>query len=517
MDSTEAGRRSAHPDYSGNKKILLLLTVFVIATCGLIYELVAGTLASYLMGDSVRQFSTIIGIYLFSMGIGSWLSRFLDGDLLKWFIRIEIIVGMVGGISAPLLFFLFEHAASFSIVLYSFVSITGILVGLEIPLLMRILKNNYAFKDLVSQVFTFDYIGALLASIAFPLVLIPYLGLMRTSLFFGLLNMAVALLIMFRFEETRSYRNRFALIIGGFGGLLLVAFVYAERIMVYTESAAFQDQVIFSKSTPYQRIVLTRGNRDLRLYLNGNLQFSSADEYRYHEALVHPAMQALPAARHILVLGGGDGLAVRELLKYPQIDSITLVDLDPAMTRLFRENDFLRKLNSNAFHSPKVNVINADAFNWVKQQRQTYDLIIADFPDPSNYSVGKLYTLTLYRELYRLLEERGILVVQSTSPYVARRSYWCINHTVGAAGFYTIPYHTYVPSFGEWGYVMATKNHSWHPNRKLPGGLKYISPQTIKDIIYFPKDMGELPTDTNKLNNQVLVHYFEEEWAPYAH
>lgn len=517
MDNMDAGQQDVRPGYGGNKKILLLLTVFVIATCGLIYELVAGTLASYLLGDSVRQFSTIIGVYLFSMGIGSWLSRFLAGDLLRWFIRIEIIVGMVGGISAPLLFFLFEHAASFSVLLYGFVSITGILVGLEIPLLMRILKNNYAFKDLVSQVFTFDYIGALLASIAFPLVLIPYLGLMRTALFFGLLNMVVALLIMYRFTETVPYRRRFVAVIGIVGAVMLTGFVYAGRLMAYTEGAAFQDQVIFSKSTPYQRIVLTRGNRDLRLYLNGNLQFSSADEYRYHEALVHPAMQALPTARHVLVLGGGDGLAIRELLKYPHIDTITLVDLDPAMTRLFRENQLLRQLNAGAFHSSKVKVINADAFSWVKQQHQSYDLIIADFPDPANYSVGKLYTLTLYRELYRILREQGILVVQSTSPYVARRSYWCINHTISAAGFHTIPYHTYVPSFGEWGYVMATKNYSWHPNGRLPEGLRYISPQTLKDIIYFPQDMGELPTDTNKLNNQVLVHYFEEEWAPYAH
>ena len=313
MDSVAESNRPA-VDHGGNKKILLLLTVFVIATCGLIYELVAGTLASYLLGDSVRQFSTIIGVYLFSMGIGSWLSRFVEGDLLRWFIRIEIIVGIVGGISAPLMFGLFEHAASFSAVLYGFVATTGILVGLEIPLLMRILKNNYAFKDLVSQVFTFDYIGALLASLIFPLILIPYLGLIRTSLFFGLLNIAVAFLIMFRFPETIKYRSRFSIIIGLFTALLLIGFVYSEKIMAYTETAAYQDQVVFSKSTPYQRIVLTRGNHDLRLYLNGNLQFSSADEYRYHEALVHPAMQSLQNAKKILVLGGGDGLAVRELL-----------------------------------------------------------------------------------------------------------------------------------------------------------------------------------------------------------
>src|SRR5689334_11448488 len=146
-------------------KFLLLASVFAIATCGLIYELIAGTLASYLLGDSVTQFSTIIGAYLFSMGIGSWLSRYLGGPLLKWFIRLEILVGLVGGFSAPLLFVLFEYVTSFRLMLYGLVGLTGILVGLEIPLLMRILENRYEFKDLVSRVFTVDYIGALLASL----------------------------------------------------------------------------------------------------------------------------------------------------------------------------------------------------------------------------------------------------------------------------------------------------------------------------------------------------------------
>jgi spermidine synthase len=176
--------------------LLLLAAVGVIATCGLIYELIAGTLASYLLGDSVTQFSTIIGAYLFAMGIGSWLSKFLDEPLLKWFIRLEILVGIVGGCMAPVLFVLFEYVTSFRLILYSLVGLTGVLVGLEIPLLMRILEHRYAFKDLVARVFTFDYIGALLASLVFPLVLVPQLGLIRTSLLFGALNLVVAAVVL---------------------------------------------------------------------------------------------------------------------------------------------------------------------------------------------------------------------------------------------------------------------------------------------------------------------------------
>lgn len=506
-----------HAKESKTRQHALLFSVFVIATCGLIYELVAGTLASYLLGDSVTQFSTIIGTYLFSMGIGSWLSRFVERDLLKTFIRIEILVGIVGGCSAPLLFFLFEHVHSFRIVLYSLVCTTGILVGLEIPLLMRILKASVSFKDLVSQVFTFDYIGALLASLIFPLVLVPYLGLIRTSLLFGILNVGVAVFLVFKFPETLRYRRQ--LIIAAICStlLLLLSFVYADRIMSYTETMAYQDNVIYSKSTPYQRIVITRNNRELRLFLNGNLQFSSADEYRYHEALVHPALQALPNAKNVLILGGGDGLAAREILKYNNIEHITLVDLDPAMTRIFKTHEMLLKLNNHSLLSPKLSVINQDAFTWVRNNKHLFDLIIIDFPDPSNYSIGKLYSSKFYEELHHSLSDDGIVVIQSTSPLIARKSYWCINNTLAACNFVTVPYHAYVPSFGEWGYVMGMKKHNWRNTGNLPQGLRYINSETMRNIFSFPPDMEKLPTEINKLNNQVLVDYFEQEWGPYTH
>ncbi|PZF74848.1 polyamine aminopropyltransferase [Taibaiella soli] len=502
---------------SGQLSLLLLLSVFVIATCGLIYELIAGTLASYLLGDSVTQFSTIIGVYLFSMGIGSWLSKYIDGHLLKWFIRVEILVGIVGGLSAPLLFILFEYAASFRVVLYSLVGLTGILVGLEIPLLMRILQRSFAFKDLVSRVFTFDYIGALLASLIFPLILVPYMGLIRTSIFFGFLNIAVAGFLLYQFPETKPFRRRFMTVIGATTALLLAGFIYSEKIMAWTEGMAFQDKVIYSKSTPYQRIVLTRNDHELRLFLNGNLQFSSADEYRYHEALIHPAMQALPYAKKVLVLGGGDGLAVRELLKYPQLESIHLIDLDPGMTHLFTHNKMLLDLNQRSFLNPKVKVTNGDAYRWIREDTSHYDLIVVDFPDPSNYSIGKLYSNSFYKEVYRVLDSNGIAVIQSTSPYIARKSFWCIAHTLSDAGFNTIPYHAYVPSFGEWGYTLALKNKNWRGDGPLPAGLRYINAATIKDMLFFPPDMAEQSTEINKLNNQVLVRYFEDDWSPYIH
>ncbi len=494
------------------KQLLLLFSVFVIATCGLIYELIAGTLASYLLGDSVTQFSTIIGVYLFSMGIGSYISKFIHNNLISWFIQIEILVGVIGGISSTILFFSFEHVSGFHIILYSLISLTGILVGLEIPILMRILKDKLDFSELVSKVFTFDYIGALLASLLFPLVMVPYLGLLKTSYFFGLLNVIVAVILCFQLEKGEKYISflKAQAILVSF--LLLIGFVMSDQIQSFAETMAYNENIIFSKSSPYQRIILTREKNNTKLYLNSNLQFSSLDEYRYHEALVHPGLSRIANPNKVLILGGGDGLAVREVLKYPQVNKITLVDLDSSVTSLFKNTEFLSELNKGSLQNGKLDLINADAFTWIKQNEEKFDFIIIDFPDPSNFSIGKLYTNTFYKQVKRILNTNGAIVVQSTSPYVARKSFWCVNNTLESVGFQTQPYHLYVPSFGEWGYVMAFEKPITITNA-LPKDLRFYDALQFEEMKKFPKDMQKLNTEINKLNNQILIHYFEDEWA----
>lgn len=497
-------------------KLLLLASVFAVATCGLIYELICGTLASYLLGDSVTQFSTVIGVYLFAMGIGSFLSRFVQRDVLGLFIRVEYLIGLVGGSTAAVLFLLFAQVNSFRIPLYTLILIIGTLVGLEIPLMLRILKGRLEFKDLVSKVFTFDYIGALAASLLFPLILVPRLGLVRSGFLFGMINTAVGLatveVLRRDLPAVRSLRagGWFTLAILGIG------FTASDRILAWSEKANYVDDVIYAHSSPYQRVVLTRSTNDLRLYLNGNLQFSSRDEYRYHEALVHAGLARLPLARKILILGGGDGLAAREVLRYPQVEHVTLVDLDASVTRLFSQQENLSELNGHALSSPKLRVINADAFTWLREQRDVFDFIIADFPDPSNFSVGKLYTTAFFELARSALTREGGFVVQCTSPFVARRSFWCVDATLHAVGFQTEPYHVYVPSFGEWGFILASPEPLplvWN----LPPGLRYLTPNSAHLLFEFPPDMGWVKTEVNRLNNQSLVRYFEEEWAHYVH
>jgi spermidine synthase len=492
---------------------LLFLNVLIVATCGLIYELLGATLASYVLGDSVTQFSLIIGIYLFAMGVGSWLSRFIDKGLARRFVDIELAVAVLGGFSAPLLFLTFSRVSYFYLVLYLVVFAIGVFVGLEIPLLLRILKDEIEFKELVSRVLTFDYIGALVASILFPILFVPRLGLIRTSLIFGMLNAAVALWGTWMLRPLIkggivTLRVKAVLILI----LLAIGLVNANRITSLAEDEMFADEIVYTKDTPYQRIVITRGRAGFQLFLNGNLQFSSTDEYRYHEALVHPAMLLANNPKRVLVLGGGDGLALREVLKYPSVERVTLVDLDPEMTKLSTRFPPLAALNQRSFSDPRVQVVNEDAFIWVEQTNEAlYDTAIVDFPDPNTFALGKLYTTRFYRLLRSRLTENAAVAVQSTSPMFARNSYWCIIRTLEAAGFFVKPYYTAVPSFGLWGYALA-RSSAFEVPRNPPAGLKFLDEQTLAAMFTLSKDIEPVPVEINRLDNQALVRYYEGEW-----
>jgi spermidine synthase len=493
---------------------VLFLSVFLIAACGLIYELIAGTLASYLLGDSVLQFSTVIGSYLFAMGIGSYFSRFLHKGLVSRFVWIELMVGLVGGFSSTILFLAFSYTESFRFLLYALVLLIGTLVGLEIPLLMRILKERFQFHDLVANILTFDYLGALGASLLFPLLLVPRLGLVRSAILFGILNAAVALWSTWIFHRhlPRPFPLRAACILGL--AILGAGMFGAENVTTLAEHNLYADEVILARSTRYQRIIVTRFKDDLRLFLNSHLQFSSRDEYRYHEALVHPGLAARPSARRVLILGGGDGLAAREVLRYPGVEHITLVDLDPEMTALFSTHPLLTSLNQNALGSPRLKIVNADAFVWLDETQDQFDFAVVDLPDPTNFSLGKLYTTAFYRVLARHLTPGGLIAVQSTSPLFARQSFWCVVETVKQAGWRAYPYHVYVPSFGEWGFVLASHQTSaFEPPAQLPSGLRFLTAQNVPHLFQFPTDMGPVEAEPNRLNNQVLVRYYEREWS----
>ncbi len=428
----------------------------------------------------------------------------------------ELLVALIGGLSAPVLFLAFAEVRNFQLVLLGFVFVIGTLVGLELPLLMRLLQGQVAFKDLVARVLTFDYAGALFASLLFPLVLVPELGLVRTSLLVGLGNALVGLwgswLLAPHLRSPTAVRVRALIVIA----ILIAGLVLSTRLTTWSEERLYADEIVHAQTSSYQRIVVTRSPTGFQLFLSGNLQFASGDEYRYHEALVHPAMLAAGETagrppRRVLVLGGGDGLAVREILAHPSVAEVTLVDLDPAMTALGRELEILRQLNQGALHDPRVRIVNDDAMIWLETAPGGWDVAIVDFPDPNTFALGKLYTRRFYQLLASRMAPDGAIAVQATSPLFARKSFWCVIATMRAAALTVRPYHVAVPSFGEWGFALAMRHEFAAPVTALPG-RRFLDGEALATMFRFPADMAAVPVEINQLDDQRLIRYYEAEW-----
>ena len=502
--------------------LVLLVTVFIVATCGLIYELLAGTLSTYLLGNSVTQFSLVIGFFLSAMGLGSFLSRFFTTHLLRAFLVVELLVGVVGGCATLVLFFSFAALGSYFPLLVATCLVLGTLVGLEIPLLVRIMRRYSSLRAALGNVLALDYLGALAGSLLFPLVLVPKLGLVRTSFLFGLLNVAVALL------GVRVFRGRLrgARVITGAGliaaAAMVAGLVTAGQTTSLLEDILYDDAVIYARSTKYQRLVVTRWRDDIRLFIDGNIQFSSIDEYRYHEALVHPVMGLAPSPRQVLLLGGGDGLAVREILKHRTVQRVDLVDLDPEMTRIFSTLPLLIKLNGGSLSDARVKIFNEDAQKFMERSERRYDAIIIDLPDPNNEGLGKLYSRSFYRLVARSLTATGVMVTQATSPFYATAAFWCIHNTMAAATLssaggkvHTLPYNANIPSFGQWGFVLGALNPLSPERIKFEVKTRHLTPALIPGLFVFPRDIGPRQTPINRLDNQVLVKLYEKGYRTY--
>ncbi len=495
---------------------ILLFSVFILSLCGIIYELVLASLATYLLGNPVQQYSITIGVFLSSMGLGSYLSRFVIKDLIRTFVIVEILLGLVGGVSVIVLNYLFSFSASFYLLHVFLLIVIGSLVGLEIPLLTRILKKYGSLKEIISNVLTLDYVGGLAGSLLFPLILFPFLGRYLTSIVIGIANIAVALIVIAKIGYTGRKRTDAAFAIVS---LLLLCFLAfnSEWITGILHKRMFYDDVVFSKRTKYQEIVLTRNGEDFRLYLDGSLQFSTSDEYRYHEMLICPALDLCgkPQDMRVLVMGGGDGLAVRDILKSEAVSQIVLVELDGEMLNLARENSTLQRINQNSLENSRVKVIAGDAYDYLVKSKRKFDVIIADFPDPHDETIAKLYTVDFFSLVRRSLSRNGVFVSQSTSPLFAREAFWCINNTMKKVFTRVTPYHILVPTFGDWGFNMATMGGQ--PEKKSDISLamkqlRFYNRKTMEASLHFPPDSGHVKTDINTFNRPSLYLYYLKGW-----
>jgi len=397
--------------------------------------------------------------------------------------------------------------------------VIGALVGVEIPLLLRILEERVDVRSAVSHVLALDYVGALLGSLLFPLLLLPFLGLVRTGALFGLLNLGVAFLALHYLGD--SIRRPRPLRLGAsFVGVVLTGVLLGgAQATTWLEDRLYADPILLAESTPYQRIVVTRWRDDVRLFIDGNLQFSSVDEYRYHEALVHPAMSAATRRGRVLILGGGDGMAVREVLKHDGVKHVDVVDLDPAITDLFRDHPALSKLNGGVLADPRVAVHNLDAVRFLEETDERWDVILLDLPDPNDAGLARLYAEGTFRMARRRLHEGGALTTQATSPFYAPEAFWCIVRTLEAAtegtveggprGLAVTPYHVYVPSFGEWGFALATDTGE---APTLPAGLelRYLNQAMTTAMFRLPEDLAPRDVEVNRLGTAVLARYYEK-------
>jgi len=487
-----AGRLSARP-----ARALLLGTVLLVAVCGFVYELVIIAMGTYLLGNSVQQVSLVLAAFVSSMGLGSLAAKPLLRAPVMAFAIVEAAIALLGGLSALALYAAFAWLDLYEPAMLLLAASVGLLVGCEIPLLLVLIqrvRRQEAGRS-VADLLAADYLGAVVAGVSFPLLLLPVLGQIDTALAVGALNLCAGLVVLWLLgAELRTGARRIltatlTLVLA----ILGAAAALAGRFEVSARQALYDDPIVREVRTPYQDIVLTKSltGGDLRLFLNGDLQFSSRDEYRYHEALVHPAM----AGSHgrVLILGGGDALALREVLRYRDVAQATLVELDPRMLELAREDERLAGLNRHALDDPRVRAVTRDAFNWLRTAPSAaFDVVIADFPDPDDAALAKLYSVEIYGLMRRVLAPGGRLVVQAGSPYFAQKAYWSVAASLEVAGLPSTPYHVDVPSFGDWGFHLAARDAaaSGAPSLRVrpPARLRFLDRQTLTAAATFPPD-----------------------------
>ncbi|WP_093136282.1 polyamine aminopropyltransferase [Salinibacillus kushneri] len=498
----------------------------IVSICGIIFEVIFGALGSYILGDGVKQYTLTISLFLTGMGIGASLSEKVTTNLIISFVWIEFMVAIFGGFSSFTMFGVtaFLPAGTESLYLYMITLIVGGLTGVELPVLIRKANNlGVTLNKSTARVLFSDYAGGLIGGLLFVFLLRPELGMVKSAFFVGCINLSVALYILWLFRDEIQDWKKHGLV-GVIIGIFLVAGLFlGEKIAFSFEQQMYKDPIIYMEDTQYQKIVLTKEKGDTRLYLDGGLQFSSTDEYRYHEVLVHPVMSQVESHDRILVLGGGDGLAIRELLKYEDTGEITLVDLDPAVVELASKSYHLVKLNEGALQDEKVNIKHQDAFEYLEGSNQFYDVILVDLPDPNNESLNKLYTKEFYSLVRNHLKPDGAMMVQSTSPVFAPQVYWTISETISDTGLNVENFHVDVPSFGNWGFVMASCENIDVNQLEVKAETRFLTTDMLLSLTEFGKDEDSeivenghvIPIEPNTLINPHLLEKYEEAWINY--
>lgn len=500
----------------GRWRAVLLAAVAACAACGIVYELAMLTLSTSLNGGGIVATSLIVAGYIAALGLGALLIKPLLARAAITFIAVEVLLGIVGGLSAAALYVAFAFVDGSTLVLAVSTALIGCLVGAEVPLLMTLLQRGRepGHSDLptdtgrtLANLNAADYLGALVGGLAWPFLLLPHLGMIRGAAATGIINLlAAAIVAVFLLRRVVSGRQLVAALtaLAAALALLVALLVRAQDIEVSTRQQLYADPIIAHRHSAYQDIVVTRRDNDMRLYLDGDLQFSTRDEYRYTESLVYPALGG--GARSVLVLGGGDGLAARELLRQPGLQRIVQVELDPAVIELARTT--MRDANGGSLDNPRVRVVIDDALSWLRGARSDrFDAVIVDLPDPDTPVLGRLYSTEFYALVAGVLNPGGLVVVQAGSPFSTRTAFWRTVSTIHSADFAVTPYHVYVPTFGDWGFVLARRGEA-APVAALPREvppLRYLDQRVLDAATVFSDDVRPRPVEPSTLDNPRIV------------
>jgi len=500
---------------------VLKISVFATGCAGIVAEFVLSTLATYIIGNAILQWTVVMSLMFFAMGLGSRVSAVFRSRLLDNFIIIEFSLSLLCASSAALAYGLVAYTAYARLLIYSQAFIIGLLIGLEIPLVTRLNQVYEELRSNIAAVMEKDYYGALLGGLFFAFFALPYLGLTYTPIVLGAINFLVAALLLWSFFGLVAMKKILATAFVLTSIILICLGIFAKPIILFGEQRQYRDKVIFAQQTAYQKIVITQWKNHYWLFINGQEQFSTFDEEKYHEPLVHPGMTLAAGRESVLILGGGDGLALREVLKYKDVSSVTLVDLDPGMTDLARSHPVLLEINQGSMNDRRVKIVNQDAAAFLKKDSALYDLIFIDLPDPDTTDLMHVYSLNFYRLAYRHLKAGGLLAAQASSPYFARQAFLCIMKTIEAAGFSVLPYHNQIPTMGEWGWVLGARSEDFSADvlkRRVMtenfnrDDTRFFSTDAMISMAHFGKgvldgpDVREIKINTE--SNPVLMRYY---------
>lgn len=499
---------------------LVCIMVFLTGFVSFGYEVVMQAEALIYLGSSNIAMGIVISMfilgYLSSILFGIWADRLRNtGSRVILFLSIEIIVGLIiifmGDIlrTAPVLADLFSAIPVIGLLsrytfLLIFVSLMAIIVpalmGGELPIAMKILSgiSPDAYDEIgktTGTLFTLDSLGSALGGVVTSVFLLEALGKSATSLFVGLLSLFVVLLFGSMYTAVkRGVVGKVATMLsrsparfirpigraaGRYKGWIIFAAVLGTVISTIIVNVApikygaqqdmYEGIVVYYEETPFNTIAVTKHiELELSFFQNRKLVISEKDHFQQYEPMVHVPMNSLQSPERVLILGGGNGGALSEVLKYPSVTEVVVVERDPAMVEVSRK--YFSKVLGSPFDDTRVSVNHSYPRDYLDSQSDdvvseeaggsTFDCIIIDLQEPRTDEMAMNYTGEFYQNVSRALSKEGIVVSHASSPIITPETAVVVRNTMEMVFGSSLLFGTDIWSTGPYLFCMASKTAS---------------------------------------------------------